>query len=98
MLPSFVSGRVEGLEPDTVLAVAVNGRVRGDDAGLPRRGTVGLRRTRAAIVTARRGELGVGFEVLADGELRPLRLKRPLGAQLGLVGALAGLVLGKRLG
>ena len=72
VLPSFVSGRVEGLEPDTVLAVAVNGRVQ----ATTRAYRDGGRSVFAALVppsSLREGPNAVSvFEVLAGGELRPL--------------------------
>ena len=72
VLPSFVSGRVEGLEPGTVLAVAVNGRVQ----ATTRAYRDGGRSVFAALVppsSLREGRNAVSvFEVLAGGELRPL--------------------------
>jgi hypothetical protein len=72
VLPSFVSGPVEGLEPDTVLAVAVNGRVQ----ATTRAYRDGGRSVFAALVppsSLREGPNAVSvFEVLAGGELRPL--------------------------
>ena len=72
VLPSFVSGRVEGLEPDTVLAVAVNGRVQ----ATTRAYRDGGRSVFAALVppsSLREGPSAVSvFEVRAGGELRPL--------------------------
>lgn len=72
VLPSFVSGRVEGLERDTVLAVAVNGRVR----ATTRAYRDGGRSVFAALVppsSLREGPNAVSVsEVLAGGELRPL--------------------------
>ena len=72
VLPSFVSGRVEGLESDTALAVAVNGRVR----ATTRSHRDGGRSVFAALVpptSLREGPNVVTvFEVLASGELRPL--------------------------
>jgi hypothetical protein len=71
-LPSFVSGPVEGLEPDTMLAVAVNGRVQ----ATTRAYRDGGRAVFAALVppsSLREGPNTVSvFEVLAGGELRPL--------------------------
>ena len=72
VLPSFVSGRVEGLEPDTMLAVAVNGRVQ----ATTRAYRDGGRSVFAALVppsSLREGPNAVSvFEVLAGGGLRPL--------------------------
>jgi hypothetical protein len=72
VLPSFVSGRVDGLEPDTGLAVAVNGRVQ----ATTRAYRDGGRSVFAALVppsSLREGPNAVSvFEVLAGGELRPL--------------------------
>ena len=72
VLPSFLSGRVEGLEPGTVLAVAVNGRVQ----ATTRAYRDGGRSVFAALVppsSLREGRNAVSvFEVLAGGELRPL--------------------------
>ena len=72
VLPSFVSGPVEGLEPDAVLAVAVNGRVQ----ATTRAYRDGGRSVFAALVppsSLREGPNAVSvFEVLAGGELRPL--------------------------
>jgi len=72
VLPSFVSGRVETLEPGTVLAVAVNGRVE----ATTRAYRDGGRSVFAALVppsSLREGSNAVTvLEVLAGGELRPL--------------------------
>jgi hypothetical protein len=72
VLPSFVSGPVERLEPDTVLAVAVNGRVQ----ATTRAYRDGGRSVFTALVppsSLREGPNAVSlFEVLAGGELRPL--------------------------
>ena len=54
VLPSFVSGASEGLEPGHGARRRRQRARGGDDAGLPRRRTVGLRRARAAVVAARR--------------------------------------------
>jgi hypothetical protein len=71
VLPSFVSGRV-GLEPDTELAVAVNGRVE----ATTRVYRDGGRSVFAALVppsSLHEGANGVAvFAVLGGGELRPL--------------------------
>jgi hypothetical protein len=71
-LPSFVSGPVGGLEPETVLAIAVNGRVR----ATTRAYRDGGRSVFAALVppsSLREGRNDVSvFEVLEGGELRPL--------------------------
>jgi hypothetical protein len=76
VLPSFVSGPVEGLEPGTVLAVAVNGRVQ----ATTRAYRDGGRSVFAALVPPSSLHDGPNtvsvFEVLAGGELRPLRLAR----------------------
>ena len=73
VLPSFLSGRVGDLEPGTVLAVAVNGRVQATTRAYRDRG----RSVFAALVppsSLREGRNAVSvFEVLAGGELRPLR-------------------------
>ena len=72
VLPSFVSGPVEGLEPDTVLAVAVNGRVQ----ATTRAYRDGGRSVFAALVPPSSLLEGTNvvsvFEVLAGGRLRPL--------------------------
>ena len=72
VLPAFVSGPVKGLEPDTVLAVAVNGRVQ----ATTRAYRDGGRSVFTALVppsSLREGPNAVSlFEVLAGGELRPL--------------------------
>ena len=72
VLPSFLSGRVEGLEPDTVLAVAVNGRVQATTRAYRDKG----RSVFAALVppsSLREGRNAVSvFEVVGSGELRPL--------------------------
>jgi hypothetical protein len=71
LLPSFVSGPVDGLEPGTVLAVAVNGRVEATTRAYRDRG----RSVFAALVppsSLREGRNAVTvLEVLAGGELRP---------------------------
>jgi len=71
VLPSFVSGPVEGIGPDTVLAVAVNGRVQ----ATTRAYRDGGRSVFAALVppsSLREGPNAVSvFEVLAGGGLRP---------------------------
>ncbi len=49
----------------------------GDDAGLPRRGTVGLRRARAAIVTARGAQRRVGVRGARGRRSQHRRCRRP---------------------
>ena len=72
VLPSFVSGPVSGVDPGTVLAVAVNGRVR----ATTRAYRDGGRTVFAALVppsSLREGRNDVSaFEVREGGELRPL--------------------------
>jgi hypothetical protein len=72
VLPSFVSGGVERVEPDTVLAVAVNGRVEATTRAYRDDG----RSVFAALVppsSLRAGPNAVTvFEVTAGGELRPV--------------------------
>jgi hypothetical protein len=72
VLPSFVSGQAEGLERDTELAVAVNGRVE----ATTRVYRDGGRSIFAALVppsSMREGANAISvFEVLSGGELRPL--------------------------
>jgi len=72
VVPSFLSGRVKDLEPGTVLAVAINGRVQATTRAYRDEG----RSVFAALVppsSLRDGRNAVSvLEVLAGGELRPL--------------------------
>jgi len=72
VLPSFVSGEVAGLEPETELAVTVNGRVE----ATTRVYRDGGRSVYAALVppsSLREGANAIGvFGVLPGGELRPI--------------------------
>jgi hypothetical protein len=72
VLPSFVSGEVRGLEPDTELAVAVNGRVEATTRVYRDDG----RSVYAALVppsSLREGANAISvFSVLPGGELRPV--------------------------
>ena len=72
VVPSFLSGRAGDLEPGTVLAVAINGRVQATTRAYRDEG----RSVFAALVppsSLREGRNAVSvFEVLAGGGLRPL--------------------------
>jgi hypothetical protein len=73
VLPSFVSGAADGLEPDAELAVAVNGRVEAttrvyrDGGGSRYAALVPPSSLRAGVNTV------AVLAVLPGGELRPLR-------------------------
>jgi hypothetical protein len=74
VLPSFISGRADGLEPDTDLAIAVNGRVE----ATTRTYRDGGRSLYAALVppsSLRHGPNTVAvLEILPDGELRSRKM------------------------
>ena len=68
VIPSFLSGELDGVRPDTVLAVAVNGRVR----ATTRAYREGGRTLFAALVppsSLRAGENAIG---VFDAALRPV--------------------------
>ena len=56
VLPAFMSGRVDGLEPGAEVAVAVNGRVEATTRVYRDGRPLALRGARAAVVAARRAE------------------------------------------
>ena len=72
VIPSFLSGELDGVRPDTVLAVAVNGRVQ----ATTRAYREGGRTLFAALVppsSLRAGENAIGvFSVAPGGTLRPV--------------------------
>jgi len=72
VLPSFVSGRVEGLKPDTDLAVAVNGRVEATTR-VYRNGGRSLYTALVPPSSLHEGANAIAvFSVGAGGELRPV--------------------------